>query len=63
LQLKDCIVVGDRAWDFLAARRAKAVGVGVLSGGYGVEDLIQTGAYRVYQHPAGLLERIAEIGI
>jgi HAD superfamily hydrolase (TIGR01549 family) len=62
-QLKDCIVVGDSVWDLLAARRAKALGVGVLSGGYGEAELIQAGAYRVYKHPADLLERVAEIGI
>jgi HAD superfamily hydrolase (TIGR01509 family) len=63
VQLKDCIVVGDSVWDLLAARRAKALGVGVLSGGYGEAELIQAGAYRVYKNPAELLERIAEIGV
>jgi phosphoglycolate phosphatase-like HAD superfamily hydrolase len=61
--LKDCIVVGDSVWDLLGARRAKALGVGVLSGGYGEEELIQAGAYRVYKNLAELLERIAEIGV
>jgi HAD superfamily hydrolase (TIGR01549 family) len=61
--LKDCIVVGDSVWDLLGARRAKALGVGVLSGGYGEAELIQAGAYRVYKNPAELLERIAEIGV
>jgi HAD superfamily hydrolase (TIGR01549 family) len=61
--LADCIVVGDSIWDLLAARRAKALGVGLLSGGYGEAELIQAGAYRVYRNPADLLQRIAEIGI
>src|ERR1044071_2357224 len=30
-------VVGDSVWDLLAARRAGALGIGVLSGGYGRE--------------------------
>jgi len=61
--LGDCIVVGDSIWDLLAARRAKALGVGLLCGGYGEAELIQAGAYRVYRDPADLLKRIAEIGI
>jgi phosphoglycolate phosphatase-like HAD superfamily hydrolase len=35
-----------------AARRAKALGVGVLLGGYGDAELIQAGACRLYKHPA-----------
>ncbi len=61
--LHDCIVVGDSIWDMLGARRAKALGVGLLSGGYGEAELIQAGAYRVYKYPENLLEQIAEIGI
>ena len=59
----DCVVVGDSIWDLIAARRAKALGIGLLRGGYGEAELFQAGAYRVYAHPAGLLERISEIGI
>ena len=33
------IVVGDSVWDLLAARRARALGIGLLSGGYGSEEL------------------------
>jgi hypothetical protein len=47
----------------LAAGRSKALGIGLLSGGYGEAELIQAGAYRVYENPADLLEHIAEIGI
>ena len=61
--LCDCIVVGDSVWDLLGARRAKALGIGMLSGGYGEAELVQAGAYRVYKNPADLLEHIAEIGI
>ena len=59
----DCVVVGDSIWDLMAARRAKALGVGLLCGGYGEAELFQAGAYRVYAHPADLLERLSEIGI
>jgi len=58
-----CVVVGDSVWDLLAARRAKALGVGLLSGGYGEDELVQAGAYRVYQDPADLLSHLDEIGI
>jgi HAD superfamily hydrolase (TIGR01509 family) len=61
--LSDCIVVGDSVWDLLGARRAKALGVGLRSGGYGEAELIQAGAYRVYKDPADLLSHIAELGI
>jgi HAD superfamily hydrolase (TIGR01509 family) len=61
--LSDCIVVGDSIWDLLGARRAKALGVGLRSGGYGEAELVQAGAYRVYQDPADLLDHLPEIGI
>ena len=57
------IVVGDSVWDLLAAQRARSLGVGVLSGGYGREELQQAGAYRVYEDPADLLVHLDEIGV
>jgi HAD superfamily hydrolase (TIGR01509 family) len=57
------IVVGDSVWDLLAARRAPALGVGLLSGGYGRDELERTGAYRVYQDPADLLRHLDEVGV
>jgi HAD superfamily hydrolase (TIGR01549 family) len=56
-------VVGDSVWDLLAARRAKAMGIGLLSGGYGADELQSAGAYRVYQDPADLLEHLDELGV
>jgi HAD superfamily hydrolase (TIGR01549 family) len=55
-------VVGDSVWDMLAARRARSLGIGLLSGGYGMEELERAGAYRVYEDPAGLLEHLDEVG-
>jgi HAD superfamily hydrolase (TIGR01509 family) len=49
--ISDCVVVGDSVWDLLAARRARSLGVGLLSGGYGQDELERAGAYRVYQGP------------
>jgi HAD superfamily hydrolase (TIGR01509 family) len=56
------MVVGDSVWDLLAARRAGALGIGLLSGGYGREELERAGAYRVYADPAELLARADEVG-
>jgi HAD superfamily hydrolase (TIGR01549 family) len=58
-----CFVVGDSVWDLLAAQRARALGVGLLSGGYGREELDRAGAYRVYEDPADLLDHLDEIGV
>ncbi len=63
VSLSASIVVGDSVWDLLAARRARALGVGLLSGGYGQEELERAGAYRVYQDPADLLRHLDEVGI
>ena len=56
-------VVGDSVWDLLAARRAGALGIGLLSGGYGTEELERAGAYRVYDDPAMLLTHLDELGV
>lgn len=50
-------------WDLLAARRARSLGVGLLSGGYGREELEQAGAYRVYADPEDLLRHLDEVGV
>ncbi len=57
------MVVGDSVWDLLAARRARALGIGLLSGGYGQEELERAGAYRVYEDPADLLRHLDEVGV
>jgi HAD superfamily hydrolase (TIGR01509 family) len=63
MPMTSTVVVGDSVWDLLAARRAPALGVGVLSGGYGEDELDRAGAYRVYQDPADLLMHLDEIGV
>ena len=55
------IVVGDSVWDLLAARRTRALAVGVLSGGYGPDELERAGAYRVYQDLYDLLKHLDEL--
>jgi HAD superfamily hydrolase (TIGR01509 family) len=58
-----CYVVGDAVWDLLAARRAGSLGIGLLSGGYGRDELERAGAYRVFDDPADLLGSLAELGV
>lgn len=59
--IEDCVVVGDAIWDMLAARRCKATGVGLLSGGYDISELERAGALRVYEDPQDLLQHLEEI--
>jgi len=63
VSIQDSMVVGDSVWDLLAARRARALGIGLLSGGYGQEELERAGAYRVYNDPADLLLHLDEVGL
>ncbi len=60
--IETAVVVGDAIWDMLAARRCRALGVGLLSGGYGEEELERAGAARVYADPADLLRHLDEVG-
>ena len=55
-------VVGESVWDMLAARRARALAIGLLSGGYGKEELERAGAYRVFEDPADILAHLDEVG-
>jgi phosphoglycolate phosphatase-like HAD superfamily hydrolase len=59
----ESVVVGDSVWDLLAARRARAPGVGLISGGYGQDELERAGAYRVYEDPVDLLRHLDEVGV
>ncbi|MGN6374669.1 MAG: HAD family hydrolase [Sphingomonas sp.] len=59
--IEDAIVVGDSIWDMLAAARCHALGVGLLSGGYGREELERSRALRVYDDPADLLRHLDEV--
>jgi HAD superfamily hydrolase (TIGR01509 family) len=61
--MESAYVVGDSVWDMLAAQRARALGVGLLSGGYGREELERAGAFRVYEDPADLDRHLDELGI
>jgi HAD superfamily hydrolase (TIGR01509 family) len=59
----DCYVIGDAVWDLLAARRAGMLSIGLLSGGYGEDELSKAGAFRVYRDAAELHRSLDELGI
>jgi HAD superfamily hydrolase (TIGR01509 family) len=63
VDVTSAVVVGDSIWDLLAARRARSLGIGLLSGGYGAEELERAGAYRVYEDPRDLLKHLDEVGV
>jgi HAD superfamily hydrolase (TIGR01549 family) len=60
--IETAMVVGDAVWDMLAAVRCRALGIGLLSGGYGSEELRQAGAIRVFEDPLDLLGHLDEVG-
>jgi HAD superfamily hydrolase (TIGR01509 family) len=59
----DCYVIGDAVWDLLAARRARMLSIGLLSGGYGGDELQSAGAFRVYRDAAELRASLDELGV
>lgn len=61
VDIEECLVIGDAIWDMLAARRCKATGIGLLSGGYDIGELERAGALRVYEDPQDLLDHLDEI--
>ncbi len=63
VEIRDVTVVGDAVWDLLAARRAGMLSVGLLTGGYGEEELARAGAFRVYRDPEELDASLDELGI
>jgi HAD superfamily hydrolase (TIGR01549 family) len=54
----DAVMVGDSVWDIEAANRAGVVSVGLLSGGFGAEELRSAGAAAVYDSVADLLRQL-----
>ena len=63
VDVRDCFVIGDAVWDLLAARRAGMLSVGLLSGGYGAEELVRAGAFRVYRDARELNQSLDELGV
>lgn len=63
VEVNDCYVIGDAVWDLMAARRAGMLSVGLLSGGYGEDELIKAGAFRVFRDTADLHSYLDELGV
>lgn len=63
IPIERSMIVGDSIWDLLAAQRARTLGIGLRSGGYGTSELMDAGAYRVYDDPADLLRHLDEVGV
>jgi HAD superfamily hydrolase (TIGR01549 family) len=63
VEADECYVVGDAVWDLLAARRARMLSVGLLSGGYGEDELTRAGAFRVYRDAEELRGALDELGL
>ncbi len=61
--VEECYVVGDATWDLLAARRARMLSIGLLTGGYGEDELIKAGAYRIFRDPSDLARSLDELGL
>lgn len=61
--INECYVVGDAVWDLLAARRAGMLSIGLLSGGYGEDELVSSGAFRVFRDAEELLRTLDELGL
>ena len=60
---EECYVIGDAVWDLLAARRARMLSIGLLTGGYGEDELTSAGAYRVYRDCEELRRSLDELGV
>ncbi|WP_104164278.1 HAD family hydrolase [Cryobacterium sp. N22] len=52
------VMVGDSVWDVEAARRTGVDCIGLLSGGFGAEELLSAGAIAVYDDAADLLAQL-----
>jgi HAD superfamily hydrolase (TIGR01509 family) len=56
----DAVMVGDSVWDCRAAERAGTRSIGVLTGGFSEEELLEAGASKVFTSVADLREHLAD---
>ncbi|MBV9621030.1 MAG: HAD family hydrolase [Gammaproteobacteria bacterium] len=63
VEARDCYVVGDAVWDVLAARRAGMLSIGLLTGGYGEDELYRAGAFQVYRDTSELHRVLDDLGL
>ena len=52
------VMIGDSVWDIEAAARSGVTSIGVRTGGYGADELLQAGASAVYDDVAHLLAEL-----
>ncbi len=57
---KDAVMIGDSTWDCLAAKAAKVRSIGVLTGGFSREELLQAGASKVFDTVEDLRQGLAD---
>ena len=60
---QQAVMVGDTPWDVHAARKADVPTLAVLTGGFAIEELEQSGAAGVFQSVAQLRERLDETAL
>jgi HAD superfamily hydrolase (TIGR01509 family) len=63
LRAKDCIALGDTPYDAEAAGKAGLRTIGVETGGWTHQELMDAGCVEVYPSVSGLLERIEDSAI
>lgn len=56
----EAVMVGDSVWDCVAAKRAGIPTIGVLTGGFSEQELLQAGALRVFESVVDLGTNLAE---
>jgi HAD superfamily hydrolase (TIGR01509 family) len=57
---KEAVMIGDSTWDCLAAKAAKVRSIGVLTGGFSREELLQAGASKVFDTVEDLRQGLAD---
>ncbi len=55
---KDAVMIGDSTWDCEAAKRAKVRSIGVLTGGFSEQELLDAGAEKVFVSVAELRKHL-----
>jgi beta-phosphoglucomutase-like phosphatase (HAD superfamily) len=60
LPVKHLVVIGDSTWDAIAARRAGVPSIGLLTGGFGADELRDAGCTALFADPGGLAESLEE---
>jgi HAD superfamily hydrolase (TIGR01509 family) len=57
---EDAVMVGDTPWDVRAAKEAGVSTLAVLTGGFAIEELEESGAIGVFESVAELRQRLEE---